>query len=156
MTQALAIDLACAQLRRTLRGLQHPPLGQATALAEECGEVAKLLLDRHAYGKPLSKADLAGELADVFVCLAEIAGAHGVKLGHAVQAKIADLAQRAPQWRKELSSALETARSQSQLAGSALLSDAARKRARGVSRIEKRAAANRQATTAAGRRSKSK
>ncbi|MSR73872.1 MAG: hypothetical protein EXS14_00145 [Planctomycetes bacterium] len=123
MSNTLTIAESCRQLRSTLRGLQHPPLGQATALAEECGEVAKLLLDTHAYGKPLSKADLGGELADVFVCLAEIATAHKVDLGAAVESKLSDLKRRAPIWRKELAAAL---------------------------------AASRQATTAAGRRSKSR
>lgn len=127
MTKARSINAAAGRLSRALRGLDHPPLGQSTALAEECGEVAKVLLDHHAYGKPLDRALLGGELADVFTCLAEIATHHGIDLGTAIEAKTKDLAVRARKWRKELSPQLARAR---------------------------RAAA--QATTAAGRRSRSK
>jgi len=127
MTKPCSIDAAVRRLRRALRGLDHPPLGQSTALAEECGEVAKLLLDHHAYGKALDQQKLAGELADVFTCLAEIATQHNIVLGEAVANKTRDLAQRANKWRKELGPAL------------------ARSRRVGA-----------QATTAAGRRSKSK
>jgi len=89
-----------------LEDLLHPPLGASTALAEETGEVARLLLDHHAYGKPLVADDLASELMDVFVCLCEIATLHGVDLNAAAQAKIKDLEHRAPQWRKDIGDAL--------------------------------------------------
>lgn len=127
MKKALSIHAAALRLGQALRGLDHPPLGQSTALAEECGEVAKLLLDHHAYGKPLDRALLGSELADVFTCLAEIAKHHGINLGDAVDAKTKDLAVRARKWRKDLAPELSRAR---------------------------RAAT--QATTAAGRRSRSR
>jgi NTP pyrophosphatase (non-canonical NTP hydrolase) len=99
-----------ARLATILRGLDHPPLGMGVALAEECGEVAKLLLDHHAYGKPLDRDALGGELADVLVCLCEIATLHGIDLDRAAEAKAADLAKRADKWRTELGPALAKAR----------------------------------------------
>lgn len=104
------LEQARREFARILEGLDHPPLGMAAALAEECGEVARLLLDRHAYGKPLEKTRLAGELMDVFVCLCEIATSAGVDMDAAVAAKLHDLGERAPAWRVELAEALRKAR----------------------------------------------
>ena len=84
-----------------LADLEHPPLGAGVALAEECGEVAKLLLDHHAYGRPLDPAALASELLDVLVCLCEIATLHHVDLDAAARKKLKDLSRRAPEWRKD-------------------------------------------------------
>ena len=98
-----------ARLAEILRRLAHPPLGSVAAMSEEVGEVAKLLLDHHAYGKALDPAALGDELADVLVCLCEIATLHKVDLGDAVLRKIGDLAARAPGWRKDLGAALDAA-----------------------------------------------
>ncbi|HMS15573.1 MAG TPA: hypothetical protein PKA37_01960 [Planctomycetota bacterium] len=107
----LSLDQARAQFAAILSGLEHPNLGMAAALAEECGEVAKLLLDHHAYGKPLDSQKLGGELIDVFICLCEVATRHGVDLDAALKDKMSDIALRAPQWRADLSEALRRARS---------------------------------------------
>jgi NTP pyrophosphatase (non-canonical NTP hydrolase) len=98
-----------ARLRSLLLGLEHPPLGAAAALSEEVGEVAKLLLDHHAYGKALDRNALGGELSDVLVCLCEIATLHGVDLGASLETKLADLSARAPAWRKDLGGAIDAA-----------------------------------------------
>jgi NTP pyrophosphatase (non-canonical NTP hydrolase) len=98
-----------ARLAAVLRGLAHPPLASGAALSEEVGEVAKHLLDHHGYGKPLDAGALGGELADVLVCLCEIATLHKIDLDASVRAKLADLAARAPGWRKDLGAALDAA-----------------------------------------------
>lgn len=85
-----------------LDGLQHPLLGSVAALTEECGEVAKVLLDHHAYGQELDRDALGSELMDVFVCLCEIATLHGVDLDVAARAKVEDLERRAPKWRHDM------------------------------------------------------
>jgi len=91
-------------LRRTLatvlEGLEHPPLGAVAALAEETGEVAKLLLDHHAYGLDLDRSELASELMDVLVCLCEIATRYDIDLDAAAKLKLSELAVRAPRWRE--------------------------------------------------------
>ncbi len=97
-----------------LHGLHHPPLGSSTALAEECGEVARLLLDHHAYGVPLNKDALAAELLDVVVCVCEIASLHDIDLDAAAAAKVEDLEERAPRWRDELAEALRRARGETE------------------------------------------
>jgi NTP pyrophosphatase (non-canonical NTP hydrolase) len=98
------------QLAIVLAGLEHPPLGAAVALAEECGELSRLILDHHAYGAAMDKDALAGEIADVLVCLCEMATRYGIDLGAAARSKIADLEVRAPRWRQELGTALARAR----------------------------------------------
>ncbi len=100
------------ELSEILAGLEHPDLGMAAALAEECGEVAAKLLDHHAYGEPLDRAALGGELADVLICLCEIATRHGIDLSTAVEEKAAQVAAKAPEWRKTLGEALERSRRQ--------------------------------------------
>jgi len=110
MTDDRPLDALRARFTAILDDLDHPPLGAATALAEECGEVAKVLLDHHAYGRPLDKDDLGGELCDVMVCLFEIATLHGIDLDQALAAKADDLAIRAPKWRAQLADALRKAR----------------------------------------------
>jgi NTP pyrophosphatase (non-canonical NTP hydrolase) len=97
------------RLRNLLKGLEHPPLGAAAALSEEVGEVSKHLLDHHGYGKAIDVAELGGELADVLVCLCEIATLHGIDLDAAVRKKIADLGGRVPGWKKDFGAALDAA-----------------------------------------------
>ena len=60
MPDPLTLESLRQRLETILKGLHHPPLGASTALAEECGEAAKLLLDHHAYGAPLDRDALAG------------------------------------------------------------------------------------------------
>lgn len=99
-----------ADLRHLLRGLEHPPLGSGVALAEECGEVNQLLLDHHAYGKPLRGEALSSELADVLICLCEIASQHGLDLEAGMSRRLEKLREQAPRWREDLGPALRRAR----------------------------------------------
>jgi NTP pyrophosphatase (non-canonical NTP hydrolase) len=97
------------RLALALTGLRHPPLGSAAALAEEVGELSKHLVDHHCYGKAFDDAAFGAELADVFICLAELATLHGVDLESATLAKIADVEAKAPEWRRQLGGALDRA-----------------------------------------------
>ena len=108
----LEFDLACLQAwaRRTLAGLEHPPLGMAAALAEECGEVSADLLEHHAYGKELDHDSLGDELVDVLVCLLEIASHHGIDFQEAARRKLTEIASKTPEWRRTLGEALKKSR----------------------------------------------
>ena len=98
------------RLAEVLADVRHPRLGAALALSEETGEVADLVLKAECYGDPDAKARLAGELADVLACVAELATAYGIDLDAACQAKLTDLAARAPKWARDLGPALTRAR----------------------------------------------
>lgn len=92
-------DWARMQAERLRRGLPedattHPAfiLAQAAKLAEEVGELQAEVLGQAGYQRR-SKAGftidtMAGELADVMICVAILAGSHDVDLGKAVAAKI--------------------------------------------------------------------
>lgn len=99
-----------ARVAEILGPLAHPRVGAGLALSEECGEVAKLVLEREVYGQEVSDEALAGELCDVLVCVAELGNLYGLDLGPALAAKLDDLATRAPAWAKELGPSLEGAR----------------------------------------------
>lgn len=99
-----------ARVAALLAPVAHPRVGAALALAEEAGEVCKLVLERECYGKPPAPDALAGELADVVVCAAELATRYGVDLDAALRAKLDDLGRRVPKWEASLGPALEAAR----------------------------------------------
>lgn len=106
--------LTLAQLQRRadeiLAPVAHPRALAALALAEEAGEVAKLVLDAEGYGKTMDGAKLGGELADLIVAASELATRYGVDLDSACRAKLEDLSKRAPKWAVELGPALKAAR----------------------------------------------
>jgi NTP pyrophosphatase (non-canonical NTP hydrolase) len=106
------LDLAALQQRVAvlLAPVAHPRAGAALALAEETGEVCKLVLERECYGTPDATDKLGGELADVLVCVAELATRYGIDLDAVVQAKLEDLARRVPGWTAKLGPPLEDAR----------------------------------------------
>jgi len=99
-----------ARVAEVLGAIAHPRVGAGLALSEECGEVAKLVLDREVYAKPVSDEALAGELCDVLVCVAELGNLYGIDLGAALSAKLDDLALRAPKWAEELGPGVAAAR----------------------------------------------
>ncbi len=99
-----------ADVARVLGGVAHPRVGAALALAEETGEVCDLVLKRECYGQSLAPDALAGELADVLVCVAELANHYGVDLAAATRSKLADLAVRVPGWEATLGPDLARAR----------------------------------------------
>lgn len=109
MTDPASLSALQSRLATVLRGLHHPPLGSVAALAEEVGELSKHMVDHHCYGKAFDRAAFGAELADVFICLAELATLHGVDFEAATLAKIAKIETKAPGWRAELGGALERA-----------------------------------------------
>lgn len=93
-----------------LAPVAHPRLGAALALAEEAGELCRVVLDHEVYGRPLDRPALAGELADVLVSAAELATRYEIDLERAMADKLADLERRVPGWAETLGPALARAR----------------------------------------------
>ncbi len=98
-----------AEVKTLCEGIEHPRVGAALALAEECGEVMRCVLDGEYYGKDV-QAELADELGDVLVCLAEVADRFGVSLETAAQGSVEKLRTKAPKWREELGDRLKRLR----------------------------------------------
>jgi uncharacterized protein YabN with tetrapyrrole methylase and pyrophosphatase domain len=92
-----------------LKGLEHPRVGAALALAEECGEVMKWVMEREMYGGAKAE-DLSDELGDVLVALAELASRYGIRLEDAASGALAKLREKGPTWQAELGGRLEAVR----------------------------------------------
>jgi NTP pyrophosphatase (non-canonical NTP hydrolase) len=97
------MDLATLahEIRELTRGIEHPRVGAALALGEECGEVMRCVLDREYYGKDVTDA-IEDEIGDVLIALAEIADRFDVSLAAAAERAVAKLRTKAPAWRAEL------------------------------------------------------
>ncbi len=92
-----------------LEGIEHPRVGAALALAEECGEVMKWVVDREMYGDADASA-LEGEIGDVLVAVAELASRYGLSLDSAADGALEKLAEKAPHWREQLAGRLDAIR----------------------------------------------
>ena len=97
------MDIATLQQRvmELTRGIEHPRVGAALALAEECGEVMRCVLDGEYYGKD-TRAALADEVGDVLISLLEVCDRYGIQLADCAQGAVDKLERKAPQWREEL------------------------------------------------------
>lgn len=82
-------------------GIEHPRVGAALALAEECGEVMRCVLDGEYYGKDV-RAALADEVGDVLIALVEVCDRFGIELVDSAGAAVDKLERKAPAWREEL------------------------------------------------------
>ena len=89
------------RVRELTRGIEHPRVGAALALAEECGEVMRCVLDGEYYGKDTREA-LADEAGDVLIALAEVCDRFGISLDDAASHALAKLERKAPGWKEEL------------------------------------------------------
>ena len=105
------MDLATLQERivELTTGIEHPRVGAALALAEECGEVCRCVLDGEYYGNDVADA-LHEEIGDVLIALCELADRNGVDLAKAASDAVAKLERKAPRWRAELGERLSKLR----------------------------------------------
>jgi NTP pyrophosphatase (non-canonical NTP hydrolase) len=105
----MTLDDVQRETRELLRGLEHPRMGAALALAEECGEVVRCVLDRECYGKD-TLAALGGEVGDVLVALAELCDRHGLSLERCAAETLEKVRRKAPAWRAEMGDRMERLR----------------------------------------------
>ena len=90
-------------------GIEHPRVGAALALSEECGELMRCVLDREYYGKE-NRELLVGEVGDVLIALAEVCDRYGISLETAAKGAVAKLKRKAPEWRAEIGDRLKVLR----------------------------------------------
>jgi NTP pyrophosphatase (non-canonical NTP hydrolase) len=83
------------------RGIEHPRVGAALALGEECGEVLRCVLEAEYYGKDVADA-LEDETGDVLIALVEICDRYGLSLARAAGRAVDKLRRKAPGWKAEL------------------------------------------------------
>jgi NTP pyrophosphatase (non-canonical NTP hydrolase) len=101
----MTLDQLQREIRVLTEGIEHPRVGAALALAEECGEVMRCVLDREYYGKDVREA-LAGEVGDVLIALTEVCDRYDLSLERCAEGAVAKLRRKAPQWREELAGRL--------------------------------------------------
>ncbi len=89
------------RVRELTRGIEHPRVGAALALAEECGEVMRCVLDGEYYGKDVREA-LADEVGDVLIALLEVCDRFGIEMAASAQGAVEKLERKAPGWKEEL------------------------------------------------------
>jgi len=97
------------RVRELTRGIEHPRVGAALALAEECGEVMRCVLDGEYYGKDV-RAALTDEVGDVLIALLEVCDRFGIEIEESARGAVAKLERKAPQWREELGDRLQELR----------------------------------------------
>lgn len=102
------MDIAELQLRirDLLRGIEHPRSGAALALAEECGEVMRCVLEREYYGAA-KDGDLEDEVGDVLIALTELCDRYDIALASAADRALGKLEEKAPGWRASLGDRLQ-------------------------------------------------
>lgn len=106
---ALTLDRLQHEIVRLTQGIEHPRVGAALALGEECGEVMRCVIDQEYYGKDIGDA-LEDELGDLLIALAEVADRFGISLEAAGRRALAKLEKKAPAWREELGDRLQVLR----------------------------------------------
>ena len=97
------------RVRELCRGIEHPRSGAAIALAEECGEIMRCVLEREYYGADNADA-FEDEIGDVLIALAELGDRYDVSLDAAAARAVAKLERKAPEWREALGDRLQRLR----------------------------------------------
>lgn len=82
--------------------MQHLRLGAFIALTEEVGEVADEIMKYEIYEEKNNINDLKLEIADIFVCLIDLANVYNVDLDVELQNKIKKLKPRIEKWKPAL------------------------------------------------------
>jgi NTP pyrophosphatase (non-canonical NTP hydrolase) len=98
----MEIKQAQNQIKEVLGKIQHPKLASYIALTEEVGELANEILKLEIYEETKDKTLLEQELADVFVCVLELANIYQIDLEKALENKIETLKPRAIKWENQL------------------------------------------------------
>lgn len=100
-----------AEVGRLMVGIEHPRAAAALALAEECGEVVRCVLEREYYGsEDEGDASLAGEVGDLLLALAELCDRYDLSLERSAEVALEKLRTKAPEWRAQLGDRLRDLR----------------------------------------------
>jgi NTP pyrophosphatase (non-canonical NTP hydrolase) len=104
------IKQAQQKIKDILGEMEHPRLASFIALTEEVGEIANEVMKSEIYDEKNNIDDLKAEIADVFVCLLELANVYNFDLNSEFEKKIVSLEPRAKEWKPRLKNLLEKKR----------------------------------------------
>ena len=94
----MSITNAQQTVAELFKNITHPRLGSFIALTEEVGELANEIMRKEIYEENSDNIAISTELADVFVCLLELANLYGVDLQSSFDDKITSLTPRIKKW----------------------------------------------------------
>ena len=106
----MEINEAQLKVREVLGELFHPRLGSFIALTEEVGELADTVMQREIYGQGENHEAMAAEMADVLICLLELASVYDLDLQAAFTEKLSTIEGKLPQWREKYGPSLAAQR----------------------------------------------
>ncbi len=109
----MRISQAQEEVARLFENIRHPRVGSFIALVEEVGEIADVVMKTEFYGEygiPKARRKLASEMADVLVCLLELASVYGINLEEAFREKLLKLEEKVPKWEREVGDVLREKR----------------------------------------------
>lgn len=106
----MEIKQAQEKVKELLGDIEHPRLASFIALTEEVGEVANEVMKKEVYGETQDLDALKAEVADVFLCIVELANVYGFDLSDEVDKKFATIEPRAEKWKEELGDTLQEKR----------------------------------------------
>ena len=94
----MSIKNAQQTVAELFKNITHPRLGSFIALTEEVGELANEIMKKEIYEETNHNNEIKAEMADVFVCLLELANLYNVNLEAEFDKKIASLTPRVKEW----------------------------------------------------------
>jgi NTP pyrophosphatase (non-canonical NTP hydrolase) len=94
---------------KLLEGIEHSRLGNAIALFEEVGELAKEITEIEMYGQA-RQDDLGRECADVLFSLLSLCDSYGIDLNKEYVGKVEVISGKIPGWKVKYGKRLESMR----------------------------------------------
>jgi len=104
------IHQAQQKIKELLGEIEHPRLASFIALTEEVGEVANEVMKKEIYEETEDIEDLKAEIADVLICVLELANVYNFDLDSEFEKKLEHIKPRAEGWKMELKDLLEKKR----------------------------------------------
>ena len=106
----MEIHQAQQKIKELLGEIEHPRLASFVALTEEVGEVANEIMRKEIYEETEDMEELKAEIADVLICVLELANVYNFDLDSEFEKKLEQIKPRAEGWKMELKDLLERKR----------------------------------------------
>ena len=104
-----SLDELQQEQKELLADLEHPRIGEALALFEEVGELAKEIMEIEMYGES-HEEELGSEMADVLFCLFSLCNDYDINLSKVYEGKYKVIQGKIPDWRAKYADKLRILR----------------------------------------------
>ncbi len=106
----MEIHQAQQKIKELLGEIEHPRLASFVALTEEVGEVANEVMKKEIYEETDDIKELKAEIADVLICVLELANVYNFDLDSEFEKKLEHIKPRTKKWKVDLKDLLEKKR----------------------------------------------